>query len=556
MLSELSIRDFILVPHLELALKSGLTVFTGETGAGKSILVDALSLALGGRAETTVIRHGCVRAEVSASFTLKINSEAAAWLKAQDLLQDNECLLRRVVELEKGSKAYINGRPVTLQMLRELGELLVDIHGQNEHQSLLKRPTQRQILDRFAGLEPTVAHLAQNYAAVKSLETRVATLKNQAAERAARIDLLRYQAQELETLNISLVELTQLAEEHPRLANGAELIEGLQQTLHFLCEAEDGAVTHLLAQTTHRLEALQRFAPKLESITQMLNEAMIQIEEAATELRHYADGFELDPQRLQWIDQRLASVHELARKHQVSPKELPSLTERLLKELKEFESFDSDIIHLQQEMIQLKNNYLKVAQEISKKRQAAAARLGREVTKAMQGLGMQGGHFEVVLTALGTDDISAHGLEQIDFLVSANPGQPLKPLNKVASGGELSRISLALQVITADTGQIPTLVFDEVDVGIGGGVAEIVGQQLRTLGTSRQVFCITHLAQVAAQGQHHLQVSKFSENGTTSAHINVLEKNARVTEIARMLGGVEISKQTLAHAKEMLAHAI
>ena len=552
MLNHLFIRDFAIVHKLELAIEPGLTVLTGETGAGKSILIDALALALGERAEGHVIRHGCERAEVAAGFELRSLQDAARWLQAHDLFEDGECLLRRVVERDKGSKAWINGRPVPIQMLRELGELLVDVHGQHEHQSLLKREAQRQMLDDYAGLSATLDQLGGIYQRLRELEARRATLSREGADRSARIEFLRYQVQELEALQLSAEEIPQIEDEHKRLANASELVSGAQSIAQVLYDDDENAIAGRLGQCIRQLEELSEFDAKLGELVTLLNEASVQVDEAASRLHHYLDGLEIDPQRLEWLESRIAALHDLSRKHQVRPEELPEVLARLKTELSDIEDFDVNLEKLDHDIRAARESYMKLAQQVSRERVKAAGQLGKEVTKEMQKLGMPGGRFEVTLTALARDEISAHGLERIEYQVSANPGQPLKPLTKVASGGELSRISLALQVVTARVGRIPTLIFDEVDVGIGGGVAEIVGAQLRTLAGNRQVLCITHLAQVAAQGQHHLQVTKETAANTTITHIGPLNGAERVQEVARMLGGVEITRQTLDLAAEML----
>jgi len=555
MLQYLYIRDFAIVHKLELALEPGLTVLTGETGAGKSILIDALALALGERADSGTIRYGCTRAEVSASFRLNPSHDAAHWLKEYDLFAEEECVLRRVLEAEKPSKGFINGRPVPIQMLRELGEFLVDIHGQHEHQSLLKRDAQRQILDDYAGLTATVQALAGHYHEVKSLEDRLETLKHQSADREARIELLRYQVNELKVLGLQTDEFPQLEDEHTRLAHGATLLEGAQSAVQALYDDEETSAAQLIARVNNKIESLSQFDPKLGEISGLLNEATIQLDEAAARLHHYVDGLELDPKRLDWLDQRLASAHDLARKHKVRPEELPGVLMRLETELGDIEDFDVNLAKLEDTLRQQRETYLKNAKEVSDGRTAAAKKLAQAVTKKMQDLGMPGGKFEVALTPLPAGELSPHGLERTEFLVSANPGLPAKPLAKVASGGELSRVSLALQVVLANLGRIPTLIFDEVDVGVGGRVAEIVGQLLRALGQSRQVLVITHLAQVAALGHHHLQTSKHMQDKQASVSVSPLMDTERVQEIARMLGGIEISQQTLAHAEDMLSRA-
>jgi DNA repair protein RecN (Recombination protein N) len=555
MLQHLYIRDFAIVHKLDLELGAGLTVVTGETGAGKSIVIDALALALGERADAGVLRHDCTRTEVSASFTVKPSQEAAKWLKENDLFDDHECVLRRVIEADKPSKGFINGRPVPIQMLRELGEQLVDIHGQHEHQSLLKRDAQRQVLDDYAGLAEPVERLGNHYRTLSALTERLDALKRESADREARIELLRFQVRELEALNLAPDEMTLLEDEHARLAHGAQLLEGAQTAAQIIYDDEETATAQQLARAVARLETLSEFDPRLGEVAALLNEAAIQVDEAAARLHHYLDSLELDPARLEWLDRRIGTAHDLARKHRVKPAELPDVRAHLATELGDIENFDAHLAKLEQDIAAERGAYAKLAADVSKERKIAAAKLATAVTARMQELGMPGGKFEIALSPLSEGEFGAHGLERIEFLVSANPGQPAKALAKVASGGELSRISLALQVVTAAIGRIPTLIFDEVDVGVGGRVAEIVGQQLRALGKSRQVFCITHLAQVAALGENHLRVVKRAQEQTTLAEVQTLDENARVQEIARMIGGIEISKQTLAHAQDMLARA-
>lgn len=554
MLTHLYIRDFAIVTRMELSLESGLTVLTGETGAGKSILIDALSLALGERADTSVVRHGCNQAEVIASFDLDAEQDAAQWLQQQDLFSDGECLLRRVVQTDK-SKAFINGRPVPVQMLRELGEHLVDVHGQHEHQSLLKRDAQRQLLDDYAGLSGSVTRLQSNYTTIKDLETRIATIRKQSADQSTRIELLNHEVNELESLGLEENELAELDIEHTRLAHGAKLLEGTQEIAHSLYDSDERSIAHQLAKAATVLESLSEHDNRLSEPAMLLNEATIQANEAASQLHHYIDGLELDPQRLQWVEDRLASIQDLSRKHQIKPVELAQQLQRLKQELADIEDADTSLTNLNKELEQTRESYFNLATEITGKRQSGAEQLARKITEQMQGLGMPGGKFFVELMPLPEGEISGYGLERIEFQVSANPGQPLKPLQKVASGGELSRISLALQVVIAGLGRIPTLIFDEVDVGIGGKVAEIVGHRLHKLSDSRQIICITHLAQVAAQGDHHLQASKQTRDDTTSTAVESLPGEERIKEIARMIGGVEISQQTLAHAQDMLSRA-
>lgn len=554
MLNHLYINNFAIVKSLELELESGFTVLTGETGAGKSILIDALALALGERANKGSVRHGCKRAEVIAGFTLDDAPEARAWLQQQQLDDDEQCLLRRIVESEKSSRAYINGRPVPIQLLKELGELLVDIHGQHEHQSLMKRDAQRQILDDFASINTEVKQLAENYRTARALNDRMQRLQQESSDRSARIDLLQFQVSELEALALEDNEMARLEDEHERLANGTELLEGAQAAVHALYD-DDQAITNVLSQLTVKLEQLGQHDKTLDNIAGLLRDADIQLNEAATQLHQYIDGMELDPQRLQWLDERIGAITDLARKHRVDARQLPAVLQQLSQELADIEDADNSLDRLQQELDKARRDYNALADKLTRAREKAATALATQVSEHMQELGMPGGRFAVELQPLEGELPGSSGRERIEFQVSANPGQPLKAINRVASGGELSRISLALQVVLAGLGRIPVMIFDEVDVGIGGSVAEMVGTRLRGLGDKRQVLCITHLAQVAAQGNHHLQVSKSTDGRTTGTNIETLPDVERIKEIARMLGGVEISQQTLDHAEDMLSRA-
>lgn len=552
MLTQLAIRDFAIIGQLEINLHGGFTVVTGETGAGKSIMVDALDLVLGARADSGMVRQGSERAEVSAAFDVSPLPLVQQWLKRQEL-DTGDCLLRRTVSHDGRSKAYINGTPVTLQTVQALGEMLVDIHGQHEHQSLLKRDMQRELLDGYAGHGALLDQVAEQHAHWRTAQRELDTLQRTMAEREARLDLLTHQTNELEALQLGADELAALDEEHARLANAGRLLETSHGVLHALYESETGSTLSQLVNSAHALRDLSAFDPRLGAVTELLDSACIQVREAASELRHTIDSLDLDPARLEAVEQRLRSVHDLARKHRVPPAELPPLLVRLADERDTLQHADTRIGQLRTATGAAEDAYRSLAGKLTAGRTRAAAQLAGKVSDAMQQLGMPGGRFDIAFETL--DAASAAGLERVEFLVSANPGQALKPLNKVASGGELSRISLAIQVIAAQSGRIPTLIFDEVDVGVGGGVAEIVGQQLRALGQSRQVLCVTHLPQVAAQGQQHLQVSKQSSKGTTQISVSELAADQRRDEIARMLGGVTITGQTRGHAEEMLEHA-
>ncbi len=555
MLTHIEIRDFTIIDHLDLELNPCMTVLTGETGAGKSILVDALGLVLGDRADSGVVRHGCERTEINAAFDVSGMAAAQAWLAEHELDADGECLLRRTISAEGRSKGYINGRTVPLQMLQELGEKLVDIHGQNEHQSLLKSDVQRQLLDDYAGHTALLAGLEKTYKQWKASGAELETLRRAAHDRESRLELLRYQAGELEALELGEQEVGALEEEHARLANAGRLLETCQSALHSLYESDEGAVLTLLDKVLGEVEQLRAIDNRLAAACDLLNNAVIQTGECANELRHYRESLELDPERLQWIEQRLDTIHQLARKHRVPPGELPALLTRLSDELAAIEHSGARLGQLQNDLDQIALAYREQARALGEGRSRAAGNLAGRVTTAMQPLGLPNARFEIALHPLDDERFSPTGMERMEFLVSTNPGQPVKPLHKVASGGELSRISLAIQVITAHSSHIPTLIFDEVDTGIGGGVAETVGRQLRALGESHQVLCVTHLPQVAALGHHHLYVSKQTQPNSTTTGIRRLDDNARNEEIARMLGGVEITEQTRAHAREMIGRA-
>ena len=552
MLTALQIRDFALVEQVELELQQGMSVLTGETGAGKSILLDALGLCLGNRADSGLIRQGAKRAEIGIEFELGDCPEVWQWLAEHDLEEETACQIRRVITGDGRSRGYINGRPATLQQMRELGEMLVDIHGQHEHQSLMRRGMQRQLLDGYGGHRPLLERLAQLRRRWQELNERLARLQGAGQERDARMDLLRYQIQELEALALAQGEVAELEREHHRLANASQLLGECRQALELLHEGEESSVSTLLARIVRLLEPLQEMDQSLQGVLELLNGASIQVEEAAGELHRSIAAIELNPQRLQWVEERLATIHQLARKHRLEPEELPPLLPQLQQELLELEQSETRSRELRDGLNALLAEYDEAASELTGRRREAARRLGEAVTGNMQQLGMEGGRFEIRLVPQESGEPSASGREQVEFWVAANPGQPLQPLAKVASGGELARISLAIQVVTAQSASIPTLVFDEVDVGIGGGVAEIVGRQLRILGRHCQVICVTHQPQVAAQAHHHLLVSKRSGAGGSRTDVRPLGREQRVEELARMLGGVKITGQTISHAREMM----
>jgi len=552
MLNHIRIRNFAIIDHLDLEFQDGLTALTGETGAGKSILLGALGLLLGDRADSDSVRDGSSKAEISAEFDISELPHVQNWLKTKELDSELDCLIRRRLSSDARSRAFINGSPVPLQDMRELGEMLVDIHGQHEHQSLMKPQMQRMLLDDYANNKEKLTALKNTFNEWNKTNSEYQQLKTDTKDRNDRIDLLRYQVQELDELSITEDEHTSLNEEHQRLANADRLMETSQTALQTLYENDESNIYSQLSHQASQIESLSETDHNLSPANTMLNEAMIQIEETASHLRDYLSQLDNNPARFQEVETRLGLIHDLSRKHRIEPGQLIEVHHQLAQELNNLDHADENLVSLEKRSNDLKDKYLKLAKQLSKARQKTAKDLNIKISEAMQTLGMQGGQFEINVTENLSKTFNAHGFDDIEFTVSANPGQSCKLLAKVASGGELARISLAIQMITAQQGRIPTLIFDEVDSGVGGGIAEIVGRHLRTLGTSRQVFCITHLPQVASQAHHHMQVKKQADENNTITQIHSLSEKQRIEEISRMLGGVEITKQTRAHAKEML----
>lgn len=552
MLVHLSIHNYAIVEHLDLEIARGMSVITGETGAGKSIMLDALGLALGDRADSGVVRPDTDKADILATFDLVDIPEAHAWLTERDLDNDGLCILRRVITAEGRSRGYINGTPCPLGDLKALGELLIDIHSQHEHQSLLKTDTHRRLLDEYAGAVDLARQV--QLAAKRWNQTRLELerLSNSGDEQRARHQLLSYQLEELDNLGLGEHELEQLEQEHKNLTSAEALFGICRQVIDQCSESDSGNVLSALTSCLNRLGAATNSPKALGEAANLIASAQIQVEEAVGELNRFLDNFDADPMRLQALEERLDTLYTLARKHRVHPTELPHLQQRLMEEIEGLNASDESIERLGEELAAFAQHYKEKARELSGLRQQAAQQLAGAVEQEIQRLGMPGGRFCIELTPNEGSDLSPHGLEQIELLVSANPGQPLKGLAKVASGGELSRISLAIQVITAQTSRIPTLVFDEVDVGIGGPTAEIVGQLLRRLGERGQVLTVTHLPQVAAQGHHHLFVHKVRNSDTTHTAVASLGKRERVEEVARMLGGIDLTKESLAHARKMV----
>ncbi len=549
MLRRLYIRDYVIVDELELEFAAGFGALTGETGAGKSILVDALSLVLGERADASSVRAGRDKAEISAEFAVTGGSPLADWLGANDFEAD-ACLLRRVIDAAGRSRGYINGVPATLTQMREVADFLADIHGQHAHHSLLRADAQRQLLDGLAGQRPLAVEVAVQHAAWrKAREARLDAEKNAEVMQRER-DMLAWQVKELATLGFDAAEWQETSQEHRRLAHAASLQEGVAEALEGLSEGESAAMWQV-ERIGARLRQLMDYDPALKDTLEIIESAQIQLQEAAHALRHYRDRIDLDPARLAEAERRLQAVHDAARKYRVQPEELPRLLAAWGARLIELETLQDPAALAEREALALRH-YTARAEALGKGRRKAAAMLGKSVTDAMQQLAMPGGRFEVVFETL--PEGASYGLESAEFRVSAHAGQPAGPLSKVASGGELSRIGLAIQVIASSAGNVPTLVFDEVDVGIGGGVAEIVGRLLKQLGRARQVLCVTHLPQVAAQADWQWSITKEGADDGVASRVTPLDREGRIEEIARMLGGVKITPTTLKHATEMLGY--
>ncbi|MDH5693774.1 MAG: DNA repair protein RecN [Gammaproteobacteria bacterium] len=551
MLRHLQVSDFAIIDNLEVQFSPGMTVITGETGAGKSIAIDALSLALGERADSTSVREGAARAQVIAEFTIDTMPEAQAWLKDKELDMDGECVLRRTIAKEGNSRAYINGSPMPLQVVRELAEMLVDIYSQNQHQSLLKKDEQVRLLDSYAGLENEIGQLRLLANRHSTLAREIDTLRSQEEQRGQRLSYLEYQLEELNDLALKPGEWSELEATHLRLANQEKIVSTISEGITIL-EEDERSVISTLNYLRNRLETVSEFDSELKAVEELIDGATIQLEEGMRSLRSRMDDSDSDASQLAEIEQRMSVISDVSRKHHVEPELLAGLAESFASELEQLQDASTNIDRLIKEKDQVFVEYGKVSAIVSAQRFAAAEELSSTITEWLPKLGIQGGKFSVQLSPVASGTVRSLGQEQIEFLVSTNAGSSFAPLAKIASGGELSRISLAIQVVTAQVGRIPTLVFDEVDVGIGGATAEIVGSLLRTLGSERQVICITHQAQVAAKGNHHYKVTKSIVKNLTRTAMESLNLPQREEEIARMVGGVNVTKTTLDHAKEML----
>ena len=554
MLTHLRIKDFALIDELDLEFTGGLNVLTGETGAGKSILVDAIGLVLGDRADADIVRHGCERAEISVEFDLDDDPAAREWLVEQELDDEDHCLLRRTINRQGRSRGYVNGHKVPIQILRQLGERLMDIHGQHEHQSLLRPRTQLALLDAYGDHTRLLASTAEAWQDWRQARDQLESLRETAGQDEGSADYLRHQVRELEELALEDGELESLEAEHDRLRHGGRLLEDGQSALAVAYENEEGSASALIAQAHTRLAPLADLDPKLAPIRDGFEQARIHLDEASEDLRRYLGDLDIDPARLDWVANRIGTAHELARKHGVQPAELPRTLTELSERLDTVEHAGERLQEAEAAVERAETAWREAADKLHEARARTAGTLAQRVTDVMQGLGLEGGKLAVEVRA-EEGEPRRDGRDGVSFQVSMNAGQPLKSLAKVASGGELSRIGLAIQVVTARRASIPAMIFDEVDAGVGGGVAEIVGRELRRLGERCQVFCVTHLPQVASQGHQHFRIHKETRQGETYTRVTGLSEEDRVEELARMLGGTEITDTSRDHAREMRERA-
>lgn len=553
MLCQLSINNYAIVRFLELDFRPGMTSITGETGAGKSIAIDALGLCLGNRADAASVRPGAGKAEVSARFSLDDIPAAKRWLEDNDLDAEQECILRRTINADGRSRAYVNGNPVPLQQLKSLGQLLVGIHGQHAHHAMLKSEHQLTLLDSYANHKLLMDNVAKAYQRYKHTQSELKRLQQSSQQRIARKQLLQYQVEELNEFALQPGEFEEIEAEHKRLANGSALIETCEHGLFLLSEGDDATIESLLNKAVLLAEELKDYDAELTPISNMLNEALISVQESAAELQRYQSNLELDPEHFAQLEQRMSQAMQLARKHQVSANELAQHHQALKQELDAIDGDDTKLEGIEQELEASRQAYITQAQKLSQSRIRYAKELDKLVTQSIKELNMPKGKF-VIDVGFSEQTMSPLGSDSVEFMVTTNPGQPLQPIAKVASGGELSRIGLGIQVITARKVSTPTLIFDEVDVGISGPTAAVVGRMLRQLGESTQVFCVTHLPQVAGNGHQHMFVNKANKGGQTETSMTPLNTDERVNELARLLGGDTITNNTLANAKELLKH--
>ena len=553
MLLQLNIQNFAIVRSLDIDWRKGMTTITGETGAGKSIAIDALGLCLGDRAVTNVVRPNAKKAELAATFEVSQNKSAKKWLSSHDLLSDDECILRRVISAEGRSKAYINGSQVPLAQLKDIAQFLINIHGQHDHQLIVKANQQRKIIDEYAKHQHLLDDVQYYYQQWQSLNNELKQLHKSKEQREAKQQLLRYQLNELDEFSLQEGEFQTLENDYKRHSNGQHLLNGALQALQTLSENENFNVTDSLRSNCEQLNELANMDPNLTEIAKTLGEALIQIEDANNELKHYYERLELDPQAYQMIEDRYSFAIQLAKKHQVSPENLPKLHLEIKQALNLITSDGSRLDSVYIDIEKAKTHYLQVANTLTTSRLKSAKQLSKKITASMKELNMEYGIFEVSVKPTESETLLPTGLDDINFLISLNPGQQVEAMNKVASGGELSRISLAMQVILANKVVTPTLIFDEVDVGISGPTAAMVGKKLQQLASNTQVICVTHLPQVASKGHQQLFVTKLTDGEHTETKVTELSNNGRVQEIARLLAGDKITDNSLANAQELLA---
>lgn len=553
MLLQLNIQNFAIVRSLELEWHKGMTTITGETGAGKSIAIDALGLCLGARAVTNVVRPNCTKAELTATFAIDKNLTAKNWLKNHDLILDDECILRRVISAEGRSRAYINGSQVPLVQLKELGGLLLNIHGQHDHQLIVKSTEQRRMLDAYADHHDLLNEVKYYYQHWHTLTKELDVLQQAKSEREAKKQLLQYQVRELDEFSLQADEFLQLEHDYKRHSNAQDILNQTLASLQILSEDEQFNVLDSLRKCHDNMSSLSGFDNELVNISSIISDALIQLEEANNDLRHYYDKLELDPEAFNLLEERYSLAVQLAKKHQISPENLSEFHQGLSAELAAMSHDETRLVNIFSDIDVAKSNYQSAAEKLSKSRIKSAAKLSTQITASMQELNMPHGQFNIAVKTSDSESISINGLDDIEFLVTLNPGQKLEAMNKVASGGELSRISLAMQVILAKKVVSPTLIFDEVDVGISGPTAAMVGEKLQQLAENTQIICVTHLPQVACKGHQQMFVAKLTDGEHTETTVTELCEQARVQEIARLLAGNKISQHSLANAKELLA---
>ena len=555
MLLSINISNYTLVESLEIEFAQGTTAITGETGAGKSLVLDALGMALGDRADTDTIRHGKERAEITATFDINTIEAAKTWLDANDFNSDENCILRRIYTREGRSRGYINGQPSTMSQLQELGDMLADIHSQHEHQSLLRKETHRRLLDEYANAEGLATKVASEYSAWHKVHIDLTNLLQRSDELDDRKDLLNFQVNELQQIDLTAKHLEQLELEQKTLANAEQIVQDSHNLLAICEQAEGFNLRDSLNKALLILANIEYKPDALKITEELLQGGLIQIEEAINEISHHIDRFEADPQRLQIVEEQLSAVFQLSRKHRVNPDQLETTLQTLEAELKNLIGGSENINALEKKLADLASSYEKSAKQLSSKRTAASKAMAKDINRQLQKLSMEGAELLVQLSPVNNSEYRSSGLEETEFLLATNPGQPHKMLAKIASGGELSRVSLAIQVVAASHSKIPTLVFDEVDVGIGGSTADVVGQLIKQLGERGQVISVTHQPQVAAHAHHHYRASKVIEDNSTESLMAPLNQQQKVEELARMLGGAKVTKQTLSHASELLSLA-